>query len=365
MLIKIQAFLTSLLVLLLISGCGGGGVNDEPSIPIEQDTTPIDPINNGFPIIAAASTYSVVTDEEISYAEGLAVQNSSASTFAKSLKLDVYYPDNNASNRPLFMFVHGGGFTGGTKTKPEIVEMANFYASRGWVFVSIDYRTTEELGSLEGMSQEEVVTLYKGIAPLEWIEYAMQGAETVEQFQQSIAMYAAQRDAKAALRWIIANSNIYDIDTDFITVGGASAGAVTAIALGISNHEDFKEEISVTHDPTLSSTNLNEAYEIKSMVYFWGANVKLELFESVYGLNRYDVHDPELFMAHGTNDQNSGTPFSEATELEEVYDSLSIYNQLVPLEGKGHGAWDAEVDGKGLFELSLAFIVDRQDLNVE
>lgn len=175
----------------------------------------------------------------------------------------------------------------------------------------------------------------------------------------------AQRDAKAALRWIVANSNTYDIDTDFITVGGASAGAITTIALGISNLEDFKDEISVADDPTLSSTNLNEAYEVKSMVYFWGSNVKLELFEGIYGLNRYDVHDPELFMAHGTNDMNAGTPFSEATELQEIYDSLSIYNELVTLEGAGHGAWDAQIDGKGLFELSFAFITDRQELTVE
>ena len=44
------------------------------------------------------------------------------------------------------MFIHGGGFTGGM-----IVEMGNYYASRGWVYVSIDYRTTEELGDVDGM----------------------------------------------------------------------------------------------------------------------------------------------------------------------------------------------------------------------
>ena len=33
------------------------------------------------------------------------------------------------------------------------------------------------------------------------------------------------QDSKAALRWIIANSNIYKINTDYITVGGNSAGS--------------------------------------------------------------------------------------------------------------------------------------------
>ena len=53
------------------------------------------------------------------------------------------------------MFIHGEGFTGGIKHKPEIVEMANYYASRGWVFVFIDYTTTEELGTIQGMTQEK------------------------------------------------------------------------------------------------------------------------------------------------------------------------------------------------------------------
>ena len=358
-------FLSVFSLLFLISGCGGGGeAADQPVTPAPTPA-PIPETDNGIPVVKEIGTYSVVLDEDITYANGLAVDNSNSDPFAIPLKLDVYYPENDASTRPVFMFIHGGGFTGGTKTKPEIVEMGNFYASRGWVFVSIDYRTTEELGSLQGLSQQDVMARYRGLAPQEWIEYGIQGAEKTKELQQSVAMYMAQRDAKAALRWIVANSNIYEIDTDLITVGGASAGAVTAIALGISNLESFKDEISVTDDPTLSSTNLNEAYEVKSMVYFWGSNVKLELYEAVYGFDQYDVHDPELFMAHGTNDQNPGTPFSEATELQGIYDSLSIYNAIVPLEGKGHGAWDAKVDGEGLFDLSFDFIVDRQNLTVE
>ena len=262
------------------------------------------------------------------------------------------------------MFIHGGGFTGGTKTKPEIVEMAGYYASRGWVFVSVDYRTTEELITVEGMPLETLFNFYKGIAPQEWIEHALQGAETLKQFEQSIAMYMAQRDSKAALRWIMANSEAYGINTDYITVGGASAGAITTIALGISNQEDFRDEISIADDSTLLTTNLDQSYDVKSMVYFWGSNIKLDVFEAVYGLYSYDSTDPELFMAHG-DQYDPVTPYEEALELQEIYNSLGIYNKLVTLEGAGHGAWSATVDGKGLFELSMDFIVERQNLTVE
>jgi acetyl esterase/lipase len=329
-------------------------------------------IVDGTPIVKAESFYTVLTDEDITYAEGLSHNASSTTPFSIPLKLDIYTPDNNSENRPVFMFIHGGGFRGGTKTKPEIVEMANYYASRGWVFASIDYRTAEELGIIQGMTQDELLTYYTGIAPQEWVENALQGAQNSDEVQQATAMYLAQRDAKAALRWIVANSNTYNINTDFITVGGASAGAITTIALGISNQEDFRDEISVTDDPTLSTTNLNESYAVRSMVYFWGSNIKLDVFEAVYELNqydRYDSSDPELFMGHGTA-EDPVTPYEEALELQGIYDSLGIYNKLVTLlkpngDPIGHGAWNAIVDGKSLSELTFDFLVERQQLIVE
>lgn len=329
---------------------------------------------------------NVLQDTDIVYAEGLRHDSTSTTPFAVPLELDVYYPDDESTNRPVFMFIHGGGFKGGTKTKPEIVDMANYYASRGWVFASVDYRTVEELCDAEKMPQceakltemtaEEKIAYYKGIAPVEWVDYAIcseediaagetsECAETLLQLQQSIAMYAAQRDAKAALRWIVANAGTYDIDTNYITVGGASAGAITTIAMGISDQDDFRDEISTDDDPTLSTTNLDETYEIQSMVYFWGSNQKLDLFEGVYGVDPYDVNDPELFMAHGNGD-DPVTPYEGALELQEIYNSLGIHNELVTLEGKGHGAWNAKVDGKGLSELSYEFLVERQGLDLE
>ena len=321
--------------------------------------------DNEIPTVRSASSFQVLIDENIVYAEGLGHTSESTSSVGVPLLLDVYYPDNDSGNRPVFMFIHGGGFQGGSKTKPEIVNMANYYASRGWVFVSIDYRTVEELGTITGMTQQEVLTFHKGIAPEEWISFSLQNAMSPNDVQTGIALYAAQRDAKAALRWIAANSATYSINKNFITVGGASAGAVSTIALGVSDLDDFRDEISNSDDMTLSSTNLNEIYNVKSMVYFWGADVKIELYEAIYGVSLYDNNDPELFMAHGTIDANPSTPFSEATEIKDTYDILGIYNELIPLEGAGHGAWNAQVEGLGLNELTFNFLVERQDLSVE
>jgi len=345
-------FPTLVCFLLLLVGCGA---------ELGEETASNE---EGVPIVKSASTYSVSIEEDITYAEGLAHSGVSTSSFAIPILLDVYYPDNTSTNRPVYMFIHGGGFNGGTKTKPEIIDMANHYASRGWVFVSIDYRTAEELGSVDGFTREQVLAYYNGIAPQEWIENAFDGVENLDQLKQSIAMYTAQRDSKAALRWIVANSDIYGVNTDYISVGGASAGAITTVALGITDQGDFRDEISIEDDPTLSTTNLDESYVVKSMTYFWGSNLKLDVFESVYALYRYDSNDPELFMAHG-DQYDPVTPYEEALELQTIYDSLDVHSELVTLYGKGHGAWNAEVDGKGLSELTFDFIVDRQNLILE
>ena len=344
---KKALFLAILLITVSLSGClrDGRGSNDESGITYEL------------------GPYDVLTYEDIVYASGLAHTQSSIEPSAVPLKLDVYCPDSNSTDRPVLMFIHGGGFTGGIKHKPEIVEMGNYYASRGWVYVSIDYRTTEELGDIDDMSQQEIIDYYAGIAPQEWIEHTFDGAESTKQIQQSVAMYAAQRDSKAALRWIVANADTYSIDVDEIAVGGASAGSITTIALGISNESDFRDEISIDEDPTLATTNLNETYDVKSMVYFWGSNVKVELYNTVYEVDRYDENDPELFMAHGDGN-DPVTPYEGALALQDIYDSLGIHSELVTLEGHGHGAWNAVVDGKGLFELSFDFLMERQNLEI-
>ena len=349
-------------------GCGpqnNAQSNPDDVVPPANGTPP----TKGAPIVKAESTYPVLSDIDVEYADGLIHDNDSTSPFAAPQKMDVYYPENDDTNRPVYMFIHGGGFKSGTKKKPEIIDTANYFTSRGWVFVSIDYRASEDLGVIRGKTPSEVVEYYKGIAPKEWVEYTLQEAESPDDVQVSTAMYAAQRDAKAALRWIVANADSYNINPDYITVGGASAGSITTLALGISDNEDFRDEISMSDDPTLATTNLDQSYVVKSLVYYWGSPVKLNLYEAIYGKNNYDSNDPELFMGHGTA-PDPVTPYEGALALQDIYSSTGVYSELKTLvqpDGNpaGHGAWNAQVDGKGLPELSFDFLVARQNLVVQ
>ena len=165
------------------------------------------------------------------------------------------------------------------------------------------------------------------------------------------------------LRWIIANADNYSINKDYITVGGGSAGAITSIGLGVSELGDYKDEISLSEDNTLSTNSLSQTYEVKTILDFWGSDVSIEIMESIYGYQKFDSNDPALFIAHGTEDTT--VPFSSAEDLKNICETNEIDFVYYPLEGRGHGAWGATVNGKSLSELSFDFIVENQSLNVE
>lgn len=300
----------------------------------------------GTPTVQSASSYEVLFEEDIVYAKGLSHSSiNSANSTEMALKLDVYSPDTTLENRPVFLFIHGGGFSGESKQQERIKEWAQYFASRGWVFISADYRLKKDMGTV----------------PQEWVNYSAQVPQGKR--AQFLAIYPAIRDAKAALRWVHANAEAYHINTDFVTIGGGSAGAITAIAMGVTKPEDYQDEISVEDDPTLSTILIDQEYNVHTIIDLWGSNVGLEILENIYGHQRFDANDPALFIAHGTEDPT--VPFSKAIDLKAAYDKSGAPYIYYPLEGKGHGAWDAIVDGKSLDKLAFDFIVEQQVLKVE
>ena len=184
-----------------------------------------------------------------------------------------------------------------------------------------------------------------------------------ERAPQFLSIYPAIRDAKAALRWVVANAKTYHINTSYISVGGGSAGAMTAITLGISDQEDFRDELSIKQDPTLVSTNLGQKYEVKTILDFWGGKTGLDILEQLYGKQYFDNNIPTMLIAHGTEDTK--VPFSKAQDFKSIYEVNEVPYAYYPLEGEGHGVWGAVFDNKHLDELSFDFIVEQQNLIVE
>ena len=323
----------SLLIMVSLISCD----KDDNNIIIPETSVPTVMLN---------ASYEVTITEDITYAEGLSHDSlNSINSTVMPLLMDSYVPNNSSQNRPVLMLIHGGAFVGGTKQQEPLVDMANYYAARGFVVFSIDYRLRDD----------------KGTVPQEWIDASSDIAPTNP--AQFLAVYPAHRDAKAALRWIVANAHNYNINTNYITVGGGSAGATTSIGIGVSDLVDYKDELSINEDITLSSTNLFETYEVKTILDFWGSANTIEVLELIYGYERFDSNDPAMFIAHGTEDPT--VPFSSAEDLKNICETNEIDFVYYPLEGKGHGPWGATVNGKSLSDLSFDFIVDNQNLNVE
>jgi hypothetical protein len=102
---------------------------------------------------------------------------------------------------------------------------------------------------------------------------------------------------------------------------------------------------------------------VKTILDFWGSAKTIEVLELIYGYERFDQSIPAMFIAHGTADTT--VPFSNAIDLKAIYEFNNTEFIYYPLEGSGHGAWNATVDGKSLSDLSFDFIVDNQNLNIE
>ena len=124
--------------------------------------------------------------------------------YSGSEAMDVYEPaGDHAHNRPAMVWIHGGGFRGGTRHQGNVVGLARAFAQRGYVAASIDYRL-----------------LAKGVVC---------GGTATPPAQCGPAALAARDDALAAVGWLRAHARGLRLDPHRIAVGGTSAGAVTSL----------------------------------------------------------------------------------------------------------------------------------------
>jgi dienelactone hydrolase len=128
---------------------------------------------------------------------------------AQTLTMDIYQPaGDTVKRRPLIIFAHQGGFLSGSKTDPYMVAICTRMARLGYVAASIDYR----LGfPLTGFAQP---------------------ADTPGVAQASIR---GMQDMRAAVRFFrndAATAKTYRVHSNYIVVGGSSAGAFMALTVG-------------------------------------------------------------------------------------------------------------------------------------
>ncbi len=156
------------------------------------------------------------------------------------LKLDVYKPEGDTEDkRPLIIWIHGGGFVTGDKTNRGIVSLCEYFAKRGYVTASINYRLRKK---------------------------------PISEFDEAIK--DAVEDARKAVDFFRENSDRFRIDVNHIAVGGSSAGAITSLHLAYTDTWD-KEGIF-------------------AVISLWG---------ELLNFNEIKQTDPPLLIVHGTEDK--------------------------------------------------------------
>ena len=297
------------------------------------------------PSVRRNATYPVRSSTHV-YGEGL--QHSTwggGTTSPVALQLDLFEPQGAPAGRPALVIIHGGAFRDGSRTQAQLVSFAEYFTSRGWVCISIDYRLLKDRGTL----------------PSQWVRYVQDEVLPASR-DQAAALYPAARDAKAAVRWLYANAAAYQINTDYVTAMGGSAGAYLAIVLGVTDPEDFRDEVPASADPTLATTHLNQPSRVRTVIDHWGGLEHLRILQALDGRFRFDASDAPMSIVHGTNDAT--VPFTEAEALRDAYVSTGVPFAFHPLVGFGHGPWTATVGGLTLEELAMAFVIEQQSLTV-
>lgn len=118
-----------------------------------------------------------------------------------TLQANFFIPDPDTETaRPVIVLLFGGAYISGSRNDSDITHIARYFAARGYVTTTIDYRI--------GMTSA---------SGTEWIR----------------ASIRAMHDLKAFIRYlkrsVAVEGNPFGIDTNRIYVGGSSAGAFTAL----------------------------------------------------------------------------------------------------------------------------------------
>jgi len=281
--------------------------------------------------------------KNIVYGQGLTHSNwNKGKGTPMDLTLDAYVPKGApAEGKPAWVVIHGGGFVGGSPTQGQIVKFCEYFAERGFVSFSVDYR----------------VAKHRGTIPEAWSKVTSK----LVKVDQLNAMYPAGRDIKAAVRWIRANASEYGIHTDFLAATGGSAGAFLSIMLAATNDSDYRDEITAEQDPTLASTHLKQSANVKAIVDLWGGVTLVDALKTMDGKSRWDSTDAPVLIIHGVDDE--AVPFTQAETLKSYYDETGVYYEYHPVQA-GHGAWSAKIDGAPLWAAAFKFITKQMKLTV-
>lgn len=143
----------------------------------------------------------------------------------RKLHLNIFYPLVKRDEKfPAVLMIHGGGWRSGSIQL--VIPMAERLAAKGFVTIAVKYRLSIE------------------------------------------ALYpAAVYDLKSAIRWMRANANKFNIDTDKVAVYGCSAGGHLATLIGTTNGVEKFNGDNSNRD---HSSSVEAIIDVDGVVDFFG-----------------------------------------------------------------------------------------------
>eukprot|EP00039_Didymoeca_costata_P022583 m.4786 g.4786 ORF g.4786 m.4786 type:complete len:383 (+) comp3102_c0_seq1:54-1202(+) len=328
------------------------------------------------PTVYSNAVYGVNLTSNVIYGQGMycSLDNfSQTNCSVVNLTMDVILPVVNLSQgipllkdpRPVLLGIHGGSYSHGDSS--EQVPNVEYFVQRGWIGFSINYRLCEQGRMLEDKSDGSLVCAHYGQFPAHGpfgntsctapgYNGPLFGLSTHDGCALSSPpkhgsffgtllswMYPSVRDAKAAVRFIRANTKRFNIDPDYITAVGSSAGACSVVGLATTLEDDYKNEISQQEDPTLSSTNLEQTSNIASGLVQWGGDY-VPIFTQLRdpkNMSRYSKNNAPLATYHGDLDGTIG--LAQENTTKNAYEKNGVPYEQHVLHGAGHDAINAPV----------------------
>jgi acetyl esterase/lipase len=223
-----------------------------------------------------------------------------------NLRYDVYEPQGDtASLRPVMMLIHGGAYLKLLdQNSPDIVLMCEYFAKRGYVAVSIDYRQEPNPFSL--FSEESMVK----------------------------AVTRALLDTKDAVDHLMLtyqNGNPYRIDTSKAIIGGVSAGAVSTMFISYldSLHmmpEKYWPWVIAASDGMNADSILRHRFDLVK------PKIAISVSGALLDTSWIRPNNIDMLLVHGSYDQfvpyTSGFPLGILT-LPKLYGGKAQYPRMI------------------------------------
>jgi len=213
--------------------------------------------------------------------------NVAYATASSANRLDLYLPADGNGPFPTVVFIHGGGFSGGSRSQG--LSTAQYLVTRGYAVATIDYRLSGE------------------------------------------AKFPAQiHDVKAAIRYLKANASTYFLRADRFATWGESAGAGLAALAGTSGGVFELEDLSM--GSAGADSRVQAVVDLFGPINFLTMNSEWKLL----GVTNGQDHD----AANSPESQLIGAPIQTRPDLCTLYNPETYISTDDPPFIVQHGSAD-------------------------